>query len=400
MKILQLTNKPPWPARDGGAIAILNLTKGFFRFGHHVTVLSMNTRKHHISPENIPDDINAIASFRFADVPAETSFFKALLNLFFSLEPYTAVRFVSKTFQHELIQLLKDISFDIIQLEGLYLCPYIPVIRKFSEATIVLRAHNIEAEIWERTAAASKGFKKWYLRNLSSRMRKFELKWINRYDLLIPITERDGNQLNRMGNTKPWLVTPAGIEFESLRTSGEKVEFPSLFHIGSLDWMPNQEGLIWFLDTCWDEIRIKYPLLRFFIAGRNAPEWLITRLKRPGVVFMGEVEDAAAFIQSKAVMVVPLFSGSGMRIKIIEGMACSKAIISTSIGAEGLRVTDNENIMIADQPAEFIRKIELLLGNEAFFTQLGEMAEKFVRENFDHVLLAGKLLDFYKHHIK
>jgi glycosyltransferase involved in cell wall biosynthesis len=112
------------------------------------------------------------------------------------------------------------------------------------------------------------------------------------------------------------------------------------------------------------------------------------------------VEDAATFIQSKAIMVVPLFSGSGMRVKIIEGMAYGKAIISTSIGAEGLQVTDNVNIMIADQPHEYIRKIELLLENEPFSFQMGKKAETFARENFDHVILAGKLLDFYQHQIE
>jgi polysaccharide biosynthesis protein PslH len=400
MKILQLTNKPPWPVKDGGAFAILNLTKGFFRNGESVTVLAMNTRKHHINPDDIPDNIKGIASFRFVEVPAEISFFHVLFNLFFSSEPYTSVRFVSEIYQNELIQLLKETAFDVIQLEGLYLCPYIPLIRSYSQAAIVLRAHNIETEIWERTAAASKGIKKWYLNNLATRIRKFEQQWINRYDMLVPITERDGNQFNRMGNTKPWLVTPAGMEFDTRQLSEVKTEFPSLFHIGSLDWMPNQEGIIWFLDNCWDVIRKKHPSLKFFIAGRNAPDWLITRLKHPDVVYMGEVEDAAAFIQSKAIMVVPLFSGSGMRVKIIEGMAYNKSIISTSIGAEGLQVTDNENIMIADQRDEFIRKIELLLENEPFFTGMGEMAGKFVRENFDHVLLAGKLLDFYRQQLK
>jgi polysaccharide biosynthesis protein PslH len=400
MKILQLSNKPPWPPRDGGAIAILNLTKGFYRLDHQVTVLAMNTGKHHINPVEIPDEIQKNASFRWIDVPAETSYMEAFLNLFFSSDPYTAVRFVSESFRKELIQILKETSYDIVQLEGSYLCPYIPVIRQFSRARIALRAHNIESEIWERSAAASIGIKKWYLKNLAARIGKFERKWMNRYDLLVPITERDERQLNHLGNSRPSVVIQAGIDFTCYQPSCTKTEFPALFHIGSLDWMPNQEGLLWFLDNCWDNIRAKYPSLSFYVAGRNAPEWLITRIKRPGVVFMGEVADAAAFIQSKAIMVVPLFSGSGMRVKIIEGMAYGKAIVSTPIGAEGIQVTDNVNIMIADQPDEFIRKIELLLEDEPFSIQLGKMAETFARENFDHVMLAGKLLDFYQNHKK
>lgn len=149
MKILQLTNKPPWPANDGGAIAIMNLTKGFSRLGHSVTVLAMNTGKHFINPAEMPLGLKKIATFRFIDVPAETSYTGAFLNLFFSSEPYTAVRFVSESFHRELFEILKETSFDIIQLEGSYLCPYIPAIRKVSEAKIALRAHNIESEIWK-----------------------------------------------------------------------------------------------------------------------------------------------------------------------------------------------------------------------------------------------------------
>ena len=400
MKILQLTNKPPWPARDGGAIAILNLTKGFSLHGHDVTVLAMNTGKHHINPEEIPDEINRFATFRFVDVTADTSYPEALLNLVFSSEPYTAVRFVSKTFKRALIQILKDNIFDIIQLEGSYLLPYIPDIRKRSKALIALRAHNIESEIWERTATASKGFKKWYLKNLASRIRKFEGKWMNRYDLLVTITDRDGDQLNKLGNNRPLQVTQSGMDFSLIQSSSREVEFPSLFHIGSLDWMPNQEGITWFLENCWDKIKSKHPALNFYVAGRNAPEWLIHRLKKPGVIFLGEVENAAAFEQSKAIMVVPLFSGSGMRVKIVEGMALGKAIVSTSIGAEGLQVTDSENIMIANHPDDFIWKIELLLGNEPYFIQMGEKANKFARENFDHTILAGELLNFYQRQMK
>jgi polysaccharide biosynthesis protein PslH len=400
MKILQLSNKPPWPLKDGGAIAILNLTKGFFISGHQVTLIAMNTLKHHIKKEDIPDTIKRIADFRFPEVPAEITFFGTALNFLFSRKPFTAVRFISRTFESELISTLKETSFDLIQLEGLYLCPYIPVIRTYSSAVIAYRAHNIESEIWDRTAAISSGIKKWYFSNLTCRIRKFEEKWLNRYDVLVPITERDGRLLNTMGNVKPVHVAPAGVDPDSFNIGQANMEFPSLFHIGSLEWSPNQEGLIWFLKNCWGKIRSKYPELRFYIAGRNAPKWLSDKLNQPGVVFLGEIGDAFAFMKSKAVMIVPLLSGSGMRVKIVEGMATGKTIVSTSIGAEGLQVENSLNILIADTPGDFIRSIESLIGDKILFDRIGEEASVFVRNNFNYVTIARELTAFYQTNLK
>jgi glycosyltransferase involved in cell wall biosynthesis len=399
MKILQLTNKPPWPAKDGGAIAVLNLAKGFGQLGHQVTILAMNTRKHHSHPDEIPDEIRQNIHLELVDIPAVPTSAGALLNFLFSREPYTSVRFISASYGTALIRLLQENKFDIVQLEGHYLCPYIPLIRNYSAAKISLRAHNIESEIWNRSAESSRGIRKLYFRDLASRIREFELKWINRYDFLVPITDRDAEHLDHMGNNRPAQVIPAGIDRSILYPAWEMIEYPTLFHIGSLDWIPNQEGLLWFLDNCWPEILTKYPYLNFYIAGRNAPQWLITRLRKPGVIYMGEVKDACEFMHSKAIEVVPLFSGSGMRVKIVEGMALGKTIVTTSTGAEGLQVSDGVNILIADTPGPFISGISLLLENEPYFRQIGEKAVQFIRAGFDHLLVAGRLLDFYQNHL-
>ncbi len=399
MKILQLTNKPPYPDRDGGAIAVLSHTRGLAQTGHEVTVLSMNTLKHHINAGQLPADLRMLADFRFVDVPAAISPFAAAKNLIFSKLPYNAIRFVSTAFKKALVHLLKEKSFDIIQLEGLYLCPYIPAIRQYSNAKVAYRAHNIEHEIWDRTAALSGGLKKWYISSLASRIKKFEISWLNRYDLLVPITPRDGEILNRLGNIRPWHVSPTGVDTIAIKDRQASVEYPSLFHLGSLEWSPNQEGLIWFLKHCWPTLHARLPELKFYVAGRNAPGWLIEKLNLPGIVYEGEVPDAYRFMNSKAVMVVPLLSGSGMRIKIIEGMALGKAIVSTSIGAEGLGVQNGKNIMIADNPEAFITAIETLLSNKELFNTIGRESVLFIDKNFDNLALAGKLAQFYQNNL-
>ncbi len=398
MRILQVTNKVPYPTKDGGAIACMNLTRGFSLLGNKVTIISMNTAKHNILLEDIPEPIKDLADFRLVDVPARIDLISALWNLLFSGKPYNAVRFISNAFSAELKTVLQENNFDIVQLEGLYVCPYIPVIRKYSKAKIVYRAHNIEHEIWDRTALNSQGLKKWYLKILARRIKKFEIKVLNNYDLIVPITERDSAFLDKLGNTRPGHVSQTGIDASVLVPNAKKLEHPSLFHIGSLEWTPNQEGLVWFIDKCWPEIHEKYPELKFYVAGRNAPVWLQKKLEAPNVVFEGEVADAYDFMNSKSIMVVPLYSGSGMRIKVIEGMALGKPIVSTKVGTEGISTTTGKNIIVADEPKSFNRAIFELVENRGYFDSISKNAIEFILEKFDNITAASALIDFYKKH--
>ncbi len=398
MKILQVTNKVPYPIKDGGAIACMNLTRGFSLNGHKITVLAMNTRKHHIIYGELPESITDLAEFRLVEVPAPISKIAALKNFIFSRKPYNAVRFISEPFKKELKKILLNKKFDIVQLEGLYVCPYIPVIRKYSGAKIVYRAHNIEHEIWERTAAMSKGWERFYFRNLAKRIKKFEKKWLNQYDLLVPITERDGKILDDLGNTKPKFVSQTGIDSSVLIPNSKKLKHPTLFHIGSLEWTPNQEGLLWFLEHCWPAVQQRFPELKFYIAGRNAPGWFQKKLDLPNIIFEGEVPDAYDFINSKSIMVVPLFSGSGMRIKIIEGMALGKPIVTTSVGTEGISTTDGENIVIAETAEKFVESISRLIEDRDFFEKIGRNAIEYIHEKFDNLAASAALIEFYKQH--
>lgn len=395
MRILQLTNKVPYPATDGGAIATLTLSKGFFLLGHQVTILAMNTAKHHVHADEIPEHLAAQIQFNLVDVPAKINYRGMLLNLLFSRLPYTASRFINEDYSLELIRTLREQEFDVIQLEGLYLCPYIPLIRHHSKALIAYRAHNIEHEIWDRSSQLMHGLQKLYLKLLTRRLKRFERSYLNEYDVLVSITERDGQMLDRLGNTKPRMTSQTGIDLSTLVPTAKDLEFPSLFHIGSLEWGPNQEGLLWFMQHCWPLIHQKYPQLTFYIAGRNAPGWLESKLKMPGVVFLGEIKDAYKFMKSKAVMIVPLRSGSGMRIKIVEGMALGKAIVSTTIGVEGIAAADRNDILIANEPAEFLEAVSALIEDKNLFSTICKNAVKFIRNKFDNLAIVSELADFY-----
>ncbi len=400
MKILQLCNKFPFPANDGGNIATTSLTEGFMHLGHEVTILAMSTIKHPADLSTIPLYFRNKVDIFSVEVSADINYLLATLNLLFSRRPYNAVRFISTRYRRELIQLLKNKSFDIIQLEGLYLSFYISIIRKYSNARIVMRAHNIEYEIWQRSVDLQENvFKRFYLSILTKRIQHMEHRFINKYDMLLPITERDAKLYAEMGNTKPVHVTPFGINTSALNPDSSHIEIPSIFYIGALDWAPNQDGLIWFLNKVWPLLQDKISDLSFYVAGRNCTEALKNQFNQRNIVFLGEIDDAYAYINSKEVMIVPLFSGSGMRVKIIEGMALGKVIITTNIGAEGIPCTHRKNILIANTPLEFLKQIEYIIDNKALFNEISKNAISFVRENFDNFTITESLTKFYNNNL-
>lgn len=398
MKILFLTNKVPFPPKDGGSIATLGMIEAFANSGHATTVLAMNTKKHHVTPWEIPEKLAAKIVFHLVEVPAKITFGGALSNLLFSKLPYNAQRFINKNYQKKLRLLLSAQQFDIIQLEGLYLCAYIALIRKFSKAKIAYRSHNIEHEIWERTLIQSRGIKKLYLGILANRLRNFEIQAINQYDLLVPITHRDEMQLQILGSNKPSLAIPAG--FTDFPIDGKDLSFEmNLFFIGALDWVPNQEGLLWFIKNCWDIIHKKKPEIILKIAGRNAPDWFIEKIDIEGIKYLGEIDDAREYIHENGIMIAPLLSGSGMRVKIIEGMFYKKAIVTTPIGCEGINVKNKQELYIAASPEIFTDYILTLLNSRELVVETGRKAYEFVKEVFDNQKLNSKLVAFYNHHL-
>jgi glycosyltransferase involved in cell wall biosynthesis len=167
-----------------------------------------------------------------------------------------------------------------------------------------------------------------------------------------------------------------------------------------LDWVPNQEGLLWFVSDVFPRLLRNYPKLKLHVAGRNAPDKLIKKIDMPGVVFYGEIADSREFMKANSAMVAPCFSGSGMRVKVIEAMAMGKPVVTTPIGAEGLAAEHNENILIAANIGEFVQHIERLMNYPDFCLKIGQNAYNLVSEKFNNMAIASSLADFYNANLK
>ena len=399
MKILILSPKVPYPPKDGGAIATLGLARGLAQLGAEITILCLNTSKHFSNTSAIPEKISSLMNIIEVFHDTEIRFTKALYNLIFSQEPYNGTRFISSRFESKLTTLLKENKYDIVQIEGPYMGYYIPVIRKHSKARIAIRAHNVEHQIWARKSANEPNIvTSQYLSMLSKRIKKHESKILNSADLLVAISEKDQKLLLKLNPGIRSIVIPAGVDSDNYPESQDP-EYPSLFFIGSLDWMPNQEGLIWFLENVWPEVQ-KSSQVKFHIAGRNAPGWMEKKIRTKDVIFHGEIEDAHDFMNKYAIMISPIFSGSGIRIKILEAMMMGKVVISTRMGSEGISYTHGENILLADDPSTFAKFIIDYGTNRKKYDRIAKSSRNFVQENFNNKNFCILLKEFYRNNMK
>jgi polysaccharide biosynthesis protein PslH len=395
MKILLLCNKSPWPLREGGPMAIYAIIDGLLKAGHQVKVLAANTNKYFTDPASVPQKLATDTKIEFAYIDLSVKPLGALYHLL-SGQSYHVARFRNKDFKEKLISILKKDTFDMIQCEMLYTTVYLDVIRKYSNAPVILRAHNIEHLIWKRIADNSKNpLKRHYLKHLFLTLRDYELETIDKVDGIVAITGKDAEFFKKQSSKTPVISVPFGIEVSQVHETPVQDTEPDLFHIGSMNWIPNAEGIRWFLEKVWPGLHKEFPSLKFYLAGRMMPEWLI-HTKLPNVIIEGEVPDSTEFISKHSVMVVPLFSGSGIRIKIIEAMAAGKTIVSTSVGAEGIQYQDGEDLMIADNRELFIDSIRKLMSNNKLRMNIGQNAKKVVMNYHNNQTLIHQLTLFYE----
>ncbi len=394
MKILLLCNKSPWPPAEGGPIAMYAMITGLIKAGHTVKVIAANTSKYRVDPASVPEAFQKQTGIEFVDIDLRIKVKDALFN-FLSGQSYHVARFRTPEFEKKLIEVLTASEFDIIQAEMLYMTVYNDIIRKYSKARFVLRSHNIEHLIWQRIAINTRNpLKRYYIKHLFLTLKNYELEMLQKMDGIVAITPTDAAFFEKHSGKTPVISIPFGIEFDKYKTTVNQPAETDLFHIGSMNWFPNEEGMLWFLSKVWPLITQEMPSLKLYLAGREMPDWL-RNLNSMNVEVVGEVPDALEFMNQHAVMVVPLFSGSGIRIKIIEAMAAGRAVISTEIGAEGIRVTQGEDILIANTADDFIEMIRKVQEN-GLRQKIGDNARKLVLDQHDNSLLMRHLTEFYQ----
>ena len=395
MRVLQICHKPPLPSVDGGCIAINNISKGLINQLGSIKILTIGTLKHPFNMKYYEDNFINRTSIESVFVDTKLNIVDAFSNLV-TYDSYNISRFFSPDFNALIIKTLKANSFDIILLESLFTTPYIDTIRNYSSGKIVLRSHNLEYIIWKRLSKESiNPAKKVYLKLLSSQLKKYELEIFDKIDGIATISNMDKKKYLELQCPVKLRTIPFGIDtskYELNNKTNKKLKF---FHIGAMDWKPNLEAVSWLLKDIWPKIQKEIPNAELHLAGKNMPDWIFNK-NNINVFNHKEVKSSSNFISKYDIMIVPLLSAGGIRVKIIEGMAYGKTIISTSIGAEGLDYKNLENIIIADTVKDFSRVAANFANNLYDTSTIGRNARNHIVKNYDYNEISKKLILFFE----
>lgn len=386
LRILLLCPKPPFPPVDGGTRAVWELAVGLAEAGHAVHALSVATAAH---PDRSPRR-DPVAGLTLESVAVDTRLGLAagLANLASPL-PYAVARFVSRTFEDRLKALLAE-AWDVVQLEGLPVAPYLPLALQ-SGARVVFRAHNVEEELWRQRAAGARWPLSAWLQSQAARVGRLEQDCWRRCQAVAAISPAVARACRAVARG-PVLELPVGFRVPD--AVPPVAEPARLFHLGAMDWGPTADGVAWFLARAWPAVLARHPQAQLHLAGRGVARFAAAH-PAPRVVVDGEVEDAGAYVRLGGILVAPVRSGSGLRVKVAEAMVEGRAVVATSLGSEGLGVEDGRELLLADDAGAFAAQVVRCLDEPALVRRLGAAAHAFAAAHFERGRLAARLGGLY-----
>ena len=310
--------------------------------------------------------------------------FAELLNYlrhFFSPFPYSIAKYYRPEVSSRLAEVLHEGNFDAIVCDFIFAASAIPW---DSPCPKIFFAHNVESLIWKRHCSVTRS-PHWKLATWKEyrSMERTERKFVQLADHVLTVSETDRSYFSQIVHPRKISVVPTGVDVDFFRPAAHEPSSESLVFTGSMDWMPNEDAVFYFADKILPKIRSQVPGALFQVVGRKPSSRLRALAEKEKVIKVtGAVEDIRPLVHDAAVYVVPLRVGSGTRLKIFEAMAMGKAVVSTSIGAEGLPVKHGENIILSDNPDDFAHQVLALLRNPAARQNLGAAARQLVEQKY------------------
>lgn len=365
------------------------MTRGLLADGHEVKLLSIATEKHPWCAEEVEPDYIEQTGIETVHLDTRVNRVDAFANLLTG-DSYNISRFHAPEFEQLLVHVLQRQVFDLVIFESLFTAPYLPLVRRYCDGPMVLRAHNVEHRIWELMATETEAFtKRMYLQHLAERLKWYEVNALHDFDAIAAISSKDQADFKALGCSCPVFTLPFGLDQEELppATPGP---VDHVFHIGAMDWDPNVQGVQWFLDHVWPTVLRELPEAQLKLAGRKFNAQL--DVYRTNTTVLGEVPNAWDVLCDSGIMVIPLRSGSGMRIKAIEAMAAGRPVVSTSLGMEGIHGEDGTHFFIADDASSFAQRIIDLHHNQRQAQEMGEAARAFIEAEFSNQALTRSLV--------
>jgi sugar transferase (PEP-CTERM/EpsH1 system associated) len=316
--------------------------------------------------------------------------------------PLTVLNYASKGASAKLAALLAAEPFDAVQLESVHLLSYLDVIRRAaSQPAVIADWHNVESELMARYAAKTGNWAKRLLAYRTAHLlERSEQRLLSEADVHLVVSERERELLKSRSPKAEVHVVPNGVDTAAFKAtgagrSGSNEARNTLLFVGSMDYHANVDAVVWFIREIWPAVSSQFPHLSFTIAGRN-PGPKVRALASRSVRVTGNVADVRPYYLSAAAVVVPLRVGSGTRLKILEAMAAGVPVVSTTLGSEGLDVTDGVHLLVGDSSSEFTSALIRLLRNSALAAALADASETLVAERYDWSIIGQLLYDIHE----
>jgi glycosyltransferase involved in cell wall biosynthesis len=269
-------------------------------------------------------------------------------------------------------------QYDLVQFEGSHMAHYLATAHDAGLPT-VLHLHNMEWVLAQRFARTVRGPLRWFVNLQAARMMRFETAACAKADLCLTFTPEDSARVRQLVPGARVAVMPGGVDVGRYLGFRDAEDPRAVVLLGAFDWPPNVDSARWFYRAIWPRIVRSVPEARCILVGKQPPpEFYRWQEKGPSVIVTGYVEDVRPYLAMAAVVVVPLRSGGGMRLKIPEAFAMKKAVVSTRLGAEGLGAVPGEHLVLADEEGEFADEVVRLLASTSDRARLGTAAYRWV----------------------
>ncbi len=386
MQLLYLTNKPVYPTVDGGCKAMQALLELLLATEIPITHFTLSTEKHPFKSTEYPKDIREKCSIKVFEVATKPTIF-GFIKSFFLGNSYNITRFYVPELEKAISNFAPNEEV-IVVMESIYLAPYLTELKKRKNTRIFIRTHNVEHDLWLQKSNSTKNpFKKIAYTYIANRLKTEEIIAFSKADELFTLTENDANSINDLGVTTPCTVVPMHFQMNH-----QQVDYSinDLFFVGSMNWFPNIEAVQKLKEDLFPVLKKEFPFLTLILAGSFSTKQALIN----GVEHVGFVEDLANFFQSSGILVAPIMTGSGVRVKLLEAMSYGVPIITTEIGAIG--IPHNSGLIIVKSSEEFISKIQQLITSEKLRQTIGQQAKEFIQQHYSFSAVLTKIIERFK----
>jgi glycosyltransferase involved in cell wall biosynthesis len=381
MRVLLLTQVLPYPPDSGPKVKTWNVLK-YLAQRHEVTLVSFVRGDQSADVARLLRHCQAVHT-----VPMERGLLPdglAMARSLITRQPWMMVRDDRAEMRRLVDRLVADTSFDVVHADQLNMAQYA---LRAPEAFWVLDAHNALWLLYQRLAATmGPGPRRWLLERDWRLLKRYEGEMVRGFDAVLAVTEEDREALlEAAGVEREVVVIPIAVDTDEVQTVSRQPEASHILHVGTMYWPPNIDGIRWFIQDIYPLIRRRRPDVVLDVVGSRPPEDLRTLSgDGTGIDVPGYVGDLTPYLARAAVFIVPLRAGGGMRVKILNALAQGLPIVSTSLGCEGIAVTDEQNILIRDTPVEFAQAVLRLLNAPDLRSRLSRNGRRLAESRYDY----------------